>query len=57
MRPLNEILQSLKDKYGYTDQEIHELSLNLDQITELSYMAFIEQKRLSEKNNFDKQNI
>lgn len=48
MRPLNEILQSLKDNYGYTEQEIDALSQTLDQITELSYMSLLEQKGLSD---------
>ncbi len=57
MRALNEILRSLKEKHGYTDQEISELSQKLDQFSELSYMAFEKQKRLSEKNHCDKQDI
>ena len=57
MRSLDEILRSLKEKYGYTEQEINELSRNLDQVTELSYMAFREQKRLSENNHYDKLSI
>lgn len=57
MRSLNEILHSLQRKYGYTDREINELSENLDQFSELSYMAFEKQKRLSEKIHCDKQDI
>ena len=49
MRPLDEILCSLKEKHGYTDQEISELSQNLDHFTELSYMAFREQKKIVRK--------
>ncbi len=57
MRSLNEILHSLQRKYGYTDREINQLSENLDQFSELSYMAFEKQKRLSEKTHCDKQDI
>ena len=57
MRSLDEILHSLREKHGYSDQEITELSRNLDRFAELSYMAFREQKRLSENNRYDKQSI
>lgn len=48
MRPLNEILQSLKEKYGYTDQEIDALSRKLDLIADFAIMAYEKQKRLSD---------
>jgi len=47
MRPLNEIIQSLKEKYGYTEQEIDALSQKLDKIIEFALMDN-EQKRLSD---------
>lgn len=57
MRPLNEILQSLKEKYGYTDREIAELSRQLDLIVKVSYTDYTEQKRLAEKHICGKQHI
>lgn|GEM_PF-1568469 len=57
MRPLNEILQSLKANYGYTEQEIDVLSRELDQISKVSYMAFKKEKRLSQKSQYGKSNI
>lgn len=57
MRPLNEILQSLKEKYGYTEQEIDALIPNILHFSELSYKAYAEQKRLSENVSCDTPNI
>lgn len=48
MRPLNEILQSLKENYGFTEQEIDVLTSKILHFSELSLKAYAEQKRLSE---------
>jgi len=48
MRSLDEILRSLREIHGYNEQEIHDLSLKLDQVTEFTFITHIEQKRLSD---------
>jgi len=57
MRPLNEILQTLREKHGYTEQRTDQLSRELKQFAELSYMAYMKQKRLSDKKYCDKSDI
>ena len=57
MRSLDEILRSLREIHGYNEQEIHDLSLELDQIPQFSYMAYESEKRLSQDNQYGKPNI
>ena len=47
MHPLNEILQSLREDHGYSEQEIDQILQKLDHFSELIYMVYTEQKRLS----------
>jgi len=57
MRPLNEIRLSLREKYGFTEQEIDVLTSKILHFSELSLKAYAEQKRLSENFSCDTPNI
>ena len=48
MRPLNEILQALQEKYGYSEQKLDALSQKLDKIIEFTFMNSENEKRLSD---------